>query len=184
MKIKGINPAFHKLALKALINKDATAFMILVGHRERGDLLANNAELLLSLGILEQALYETITHGPSWPPKRCLGWLCFCDRKKLAACGDLPIPSSPITVFRGVRKSVNRKFIRGVSWSTSPGVASWFATRGTTEADSPAVYQLSVPPDNIFFMTNEREEMEVVINPFGLKGLKRLHIMPEPQRPV
>lgn len=177
---RAIPPVLHTQARQAWESKDAFALFMLASHDSRGNLLHDNLRGLKQRGMYERAVYDTYVHGPHYEPDRWRFYFGYGDREKLRACGDSH-PSEPITVYRGVRMSRKRLWIRGLSWTTNPGIAAWFATRFAKPEDDPAVYSVTVDPSAVFFMTNERSEEEAVIEPRGLP-MKRLAKMPEPYR--
>jgi hypothetical protein len=184
MNLKSINPNLREMASARLHERNVEGFLGLVGHRERGELLAANRGLLQAMGLFERGLVATYIHGPHWPSRTWLEMFAACDRSKLEACGDSPRPTAPLTLFRGMRHAGHRGWIRGLSWTTSPQIAAWFALRFATDQDSPAVYRLTVPPERILFLTNERQEEEVIIDARGIPGLSRLKELPEPIRSI
>lgn len=167
-------------AWKAWLARDAAKIMYLVGHEERGQLLSNNIESFLSVGIYEQALPITFTHGPHLKLVQWKKFFSLADRQKLRALGD-PIPDSPITIYRGV--TCSRFGHRGLSWTRNPNTAAWFALRHPEASRNPVVYSLLVKPDQIIFMTNDRNEEEVVIEVWRCGKEKRLHPMPRSIKP-
>jgi len=105
----------------------------------------------------------------------------FADLQKLRALGE-PLPKRRITVYRGVTCS---KFgYRGISWTTNPNTAAWFASRYSVAGGDPAVYSLLVRPDQILYMTNARNEEEVVIEVWSCGRAKRLLPMPPSIKPA
>ena len=177
-----VPPELVEQAHDAWSRRDATGLFILVGHQQRGRLLFDNLHGLKKRGMFETALFDSYIHGPHMHPSDWKFLFGFSNRKKLASCGD-PIPKGPILVYRGISHTGHRKFIRGLSWTTNPHTASWFAGRYSTAEKTPAVYSLPVTGKDVFFMTNERSEQEVVINPWRMDGLKRLPEMPVAIKP-
>jgi hypothetical protein len=77
-----------------------------------------------------------------------------------------------VKVFRGC----SRPRLRGVAWTTDRTVAEGFAKgHRTLRVSEPVVASAIVPKENIFFVTNDRNENEVVLNP---RRLRRLMIEP------
>jgi hypothetical protein len=77
-----------------------------------------------------------------------------------------------VKVFRGC----SRLRVRGVAWTTDRTVAEGYA-RGhrTLRVSEPVVASAIIPKQYIFFVTNDRNEKEVVLNP---RRLRRLMIEP------
>jgi hypothetical protein len=80
-------------------------------------------------------------------------------------CEALPAQGQ---VFRGC----SRPRVRAVSWTTDRGVAEGFARghRGMRVLD-PVIASALIPKEHIFFVSNERNEQEVVLNPSRLRKL-------------
>ena len=71
-------------------------------------------------------------------------------------------------IFRGIQTSKAVK--RGLSWTTDIKVAKWFAKRWKKGK----VYQARINKKDVFYYTNQRNEKEVVINPYTLKDFKEV----------
>jgi hypothetical protein len=73
-----------------------------------------------------------------------------------------------VTVFRGC----SRPRLRGVAWTTDRSVAEGFA-RGHRNIRVPESVLASaiIPKEHIFFVTDDRSEKEVVLNPRRLRSL-------------
>ena len=167
-------------AWKAWLARDADLIMSLVDHEERGRLLKDNILAFLSVGIYEAALHKTFIHGPHLKNTEWKSFFSFADLQKLRALGE-PLPEKRITVYRGVSSS---KFgHRGISWTTNPNTAAWFASRHSVAGGDPAVYSLLVRPDQILYITNARNEEEVVIEVWRCGRAKRLLPMPPSIKP-
>jgi hypothetical protein len=77
-----------------------------------------------------------------------------------------------VQVFRGC----SRLRDRGVAWTTDRTVAEGFAKgHRILRVSEPVVASAIIPKENIFFVTNDRNEKEVVLNPRRLR-----HLMIEP----
>lgn len=79
------------------------------------------------------------------------------------------LPEHPLRVFRGSTE----EGVLGLSWTTSEGIARWFARRNKIlgEQGSPVVSSTDIAPEYILAMfvnESERGECEVVIDPMGL----------------
>lgn len=168
-------------AWKAWLARDADLIMSLVDNQERGQLLIDNIASFLSVGIYEAALHKTFIHGPHLKAADWKALFSFADMQKLRALGE-PLPEGQITIYRGVTCS---KFgHRGMSWTENPNTAAWFASRYPGAGRKPAVYSLLVRPDQIIYMTNARNEEEVVIEVWRCGKAKRLFPMPQSIKPA
>jgi hypothetical protein len=177
-----IHPNLVQLAWEAWEKRDAFGIIMKVGHQDRGKLLIANISQFLKAGIYEAALFEAYIHGPYLHQSRWKQLFAFADREKLSILGE-PIPTEEILVFRGV-KSDCRHSVSGVSWTKNPNTAAWFALRNARPGDKPAVYSLRVKPKEIFFITNERAEEEVMVSAWNIRRMKRLDPMPDPVKPA
>jgi|GEM_PF-6754476 len=177
-----IPPELVNQAWKAWEAGDAFVLMMLTGNQHRGRLLFDNLHSFKAAGIYEAALFNAYTHGPHLRPRDWQFLFTLADREKLATCGD-PLPSNPIEVYRGVSDRRHRKWIRGLSWTTNPNTAAWFAIRHARPYAVPAVYSLRVKPEEILCITNDREEEEVMVAAWDCGRMKRLEPMPESIKP-
>ena len=66
-----------------------------------------------------------------------------------------------VRVFRGC--SVRR--VRGIAWTVDRAVAEGFARGHRGRVPEPVVASALIPKEHIFFVTDERQEKEVVLNP-------------------
>ncbi len=171
------------------------------GRPEFLDVLAFQMDLnekLLYLGLSNErvfkqfSLYERtivmahphINYG-SIAPEVYYVVLDDADKEKLRSAGD-PIPAGEhFTLYRGVCKP-HKWAVRGFSWTSDPGIASWFAQwhaehrRGV----DPVVFSLCVPRDRILFYTNNREEKEFVLLPHKKDKPRKLPQLPPIRHPV
>ena len=182
-----IKSMLHNRAWEAWETHDVVKIMCLTGNDNREQLLFDNIRLFKATGVYEIALIEAYLHGPTIHPKDWEFHFALADREKLLACGD-PVPSKPIKVFRGVTDRRRRRYIRGLSWTTNPNTAAWFATdyfrpNSPRPGSIPAVYSLWVKPEQILHITNEREEEEIIIATWECGRVKRLEPMPESIKP-
>ena len=69
-----------------------------------------------------------------------------------------------VTIYRGVR---DKKWFRGLSWTLSYEQAEWFATRFDSETS--IVYEVTLPKKEIITFINDRNEDEIIIDPYNLK---------------
>lgn len=168
-------------AWKAWLARDAVPIILVVDRKKRGQFLKDNILAFLSVGIYEAALHQTFIDGPHLKNSEWQRFFSFADLKKLRAFGE-PLLESPITVYRGV--TCSRFGHKGMSWTTNPNTAAWFASRHSVAGGDPAVYSLLVRPDQILYMTNDRNEEEVVIKVWICGSAKRLLPMPPSIKPL
>jgi hypothetical protein len=176
-----IPPTLHSLAQECWGNGDAFGLISLAAHYNRGRLLIANVKQLIRRGMYEEGLLSTYTHGPRFSPQQWRTLFEKADRNKLVSLGE-PLPTEPITVYRGISDTKHRRWRRGLSWTLDPNVAAWFATRLGSHGN-PAVFSLAVDPGSIFTITDERGEQEVVVAIWECARTKLEKTMPEPRDP-
>lgn len=92
---------------------------------------------------------------------------------------ETPIPDGPVQVWRGAYEDHRD----GLSWTTDPETATWFAARANRpdEEDRRAqVWTTTVTPDRVYAYLNGRGEHEVVCAVEGLPiTVDREHVVPE-----
>ena len=74
---------------------------------------------------------------------------------------EVPKPTKDILVYRGAEEW------EGLSWTTRVTTAAWFANRFRT-AEPPVVWQAVAPPEAVLATINQRNEHEVVVDPWQL----------------
>jgi hypothetical protein len=78
---------------------------------------------------------------------------------------SLAPPTAPLTVYRGAEPGNER----GLSWSRDRDIAAWFADRIVKVMKRPAgLWETTVPPRHVLGFFDDRNEQEVIVNPFGL----------------
>lgn len=75
-----------------------------------------------------------------------------------------------VTVYRGVT-SYNAKNVRALSWTIDKKKAEWFAHRFDERG---TVYTAQIEKEKILAVFTSRNESEIVLNPKGLKQLKKV----------
>ncbi len=177
---------------------DIAGILFTMGDNDGFEFVFSNLDPLKRAGLYESALFQAYIGIRLCPPNlidktgirrltphELQSLFQFADRCKLRKQGD-PLPGEgPFTLYRGVMNIHNTKNIRSISWTASPHIAAWFATRfkHLKEGYEPGVYRITVPEENVFFYTNERSEQEFVVElPSGIKA-RRVQPMPEPYDP-
>lgn len=77
---------------------------------------------------------------------------------------DLP---ETVTIYRGLMDSKAK--VRGLSWTTDPATANWFAKRFAKNGN---MMKSKINKKQVFMFTNERKEYECVVNPRGLQNIE------------
>ena len=70
-----------------------------------------------------------------------------------------------MTVYRGTTPAIWRR----MSWTTDLERAKWFADRlGLFGFPDTIIATATIPPRHVLALFNDRQESEVVVNPYGL----------------
>ena len=204
-----INPTLRHYANEAFEKKDAPGIMGNIDSHRNASLLEDNIHSFLDIGIYEEALFICMTGGCHCLPERWSYFIGFANLEKLRSIGD-PIPTKPITVYRGVAYTDGvvdtsgkvycgeepedldvdyelEDFIRGYSWTRNKHTAAWFTTRLPSRAENLSgkgvVFYARVKPENILFCSNERGEEEVAVDIYESIYLRALKNIPKPIHP-
>jgi hypothetical protein len=154
-------------AITALCAGDVEGFFCAASNEYSLDLLSRNMSALQDAGLYERALLlaftATRTNNSRWP----LGLLRFlfevADRAKLLDAGD-PLPvGDRFTLYRGVAGRGRARRVRGLSWTSDPDKARWFAQRFGQRLGQPAVFSAVVERAHIYAHWRERKEDEYVV---------------------
>lgn len=78
--------------------------------------------------------------------------------------------SKEITIYRGVTEYNEKDVDKALSWTLDIDTALYFATRFNQYGN---VYKAIIASDDVFAYTNIRNEQEVIINPNGLKDIRK-----------
>lgn len=90
------------------------------------------------------------------------------DKEELKAYQALP---ETIKIYRGVSE-INKKRIKGLSWTTDYETAKWFASRYEGYSKSGTVYQATIEKKYVYAFFMCREESEVIIDPAKLQNFE------------
>jgi hypothetical protein len=176
------DPCFGDSPREAWEARDWAALHMLLNQNDRATFVRDNVRPLKDAGMFESMLFEAYLHGPHMPP---MNWAMLFSHADFTTPDERwTKPAEPITVFRGIAHDRHRKWIRGLSWTTNPATAAWFALRFSAPGRTPAVYSLTADPMHVYFTTNQRGEEEAVIAAWNAGKLKRLDPMPPPVKPV
>jgi hypothetical protein len=105
-------------------------------------------------------------------------WICNVGRSRLTRmfkyagfvtdAEGVTAPTAPMTLYRGA--GVHN--YRGLAWTTDERVAAWFARRvALVDSETyPQVYSITIAPQHVLGIFHGRNEAEVVINLFALRG--------------
>jgi hypothetical protein len=117
----------------------------------------------LDMFTLDKSMPEKYRNG-----RKCL--MNYAEHARLSALLD------PVRVYRGA----DRKYARGMSWTTDIVVATWFSDRfyGTQFNDSASVFVADVRKSRVLACFAERGEAEVVIDPRSMR-FQEFEITPE-----
>lgn len=149
------------------MRRDA-AELVGLAQPEAMNVLYFNRRVLRMAKLYEPALMDAwvgakVNHH-SWPLNTLRKLFESADRRQLLALGA-SLPTGPIVVYRGVSGSTGQCMVRGLSWTLSLDVACFFALRFGYQ--NPEVYRTTVTSNDVFLMTNDRDEREVICRPRG-----------------
>jgi hypothetical protein len=167
VKLDLIPVQLHGLAIEALYERDACGFLVTADNTLSLEILYQNADLLLSLGIYEDALVHALTatrsNNFSTPPKG-LRWLIrLADRRRLRDLYPIPSPG-PHLLYRGVSGRGRARRIRGLSWSRDLDTACWFACGSRYSFENPAVFCGDFNTRHVLAYDNDRGEEEFIVD--------------------
>jgi len=95
--------------------------------------------------------------------------------RQVGYIGDLPKPTAPLTLYRGVHTARHRL---GLSWSLSVDKARHFVRQfGRGPNMGGFVYQAIAPPEAILAGFNDRGEEEYVVDPTLLRAVRRVEVV-------
>jgi hypothetical protein len=150
-------------------------FLALTDSPDRQMLFMCNFQSLKQAGLLERALtytYSTMNLGMAVSITDLARWFkSECNRERLRAAGDpMPDGDDPLTLYRGVGRWSGRR--RGMSWTGTLSVATWFACRGGYEdreeterqvaKGGPLVLKTSIKRKDVLFYTLDEDEYVLV----------------------
>ena len=117
------------------------------------------------------ALLSLAWTGPEFPVQLGIKWWVGLFRTAgfVSDRLDVPRPGSVLTVYRGCLPTS----WRSLSWTTDFDRAKWFA--GRFKNPFTVVYKAQIPPKHILAMFYDRQENEVVVNPWRLRSVSRLN---------
>lgn len=105
---------------------------------------------------------KTRSNYTNWSFDMILFLFSIAKPNKLRATGD-PIPDQEFfTLYRGVAGNGRKRRVNGISWTSSPKVAAWFAKRYDWLED-PAVFKITVPNNQVLACINDRNEKEYLL---------------------
>ena len=136
----------------------------LAPNRLRGHVVAWAYKAGLRQRVLRQALFRAWNHDHDWA-LQAAGSYRTLERWFKAAAFELPpgLPD-PLTLWRGTTGVPLWKAAGGVSWTTRPGVAAWFACEYCLRRrGDPLVIRRVVPLKDVLLYTDDRNEAEAVV---------------------
>lgn len=178
LKLDCIPTTLHQQALDSFCKRDVVGFLGYARSQDRTALVFDNICELISCGMYEESLFDAYvsTKGNlrSWDTLTLDIMFNAGKQQALQRLGDsLPLESA--VVYRGVWGTGRKRRVRGFSWTTSLDVACWFASNvmygGASVPKNAAVYRARIEPEEIYFVTNERNEHEVVGRPRNPRNL-------------
>jgi hypothetical protein len=146
--------------------------------------VGNNIHRLIARGTYEQCLIDAYsgirTNFSNWNTNYIEHLFLVADRDKLLKAGD-PLPGGEeFKLYRGVAGNKNQRRIRGISWTSDPNCAAWFAQRYVDcGIGDPAVYEVEIFKGDIYAYINGRNEHEFLIVPEPKMKIRKLKILPD-----
>ena len=119
-------------------------------------------------GTLATACWASNDHAGHVPAVRAaeLSPIMFMDADDRAFFDGL---CEPVTVFRGCGK----RHVRGMAWTTDPKIAEFFARGGRfPQPRDPVIATAEIDKSAVFFVTQSRNESEVVLDRYRVKRLR------------
>ena len=141
--------------------------------------IADNFPNLIKMGKYESALlnaYSGIRNNlHNWSSEVINYLFAVADPDKMRAAGDELPDSDSFTLYRGVAGNGPARRVKGVSWTDSINVASFFAMRFALK--DPAVLEITVPNVAILARVADRNESEYLLRlPFPFEPKKRIPV--------
>ena len=166
--LEPIHPALRDSAVRAAESGDVAGFLGGASNADGLMLAFRNLAPLRKRGMYEPALIDaltsTSTNNYSFGIASLRWMIQLADRKRLREAGD-PLPSSgPFTVYRGVAGVGRARHVRGLSWTASLDIATWFAAR-FPHVPNPAVYRVTVDEHDILTYSDQQEQEFIVLLP-------------------
>jgi len=165
LNLQNIDPELHAAA-REMFKQGSPSFVFLAGNTIALEIVRDNVLPLRRRGIYEEALIQALTitrtNHHHWREEELARTFRLANKINLRRLGD-PIPTYPVTVYRGISGQGKQRHIRGWSWTASLDIACWFALR--FQLARPIVMSAIVMPSEILHCTNERGEMEFIVKP-------------------
>lgn len=182
-----ISDVLHGMANEAWEKDDIEGMMLYMGDEKRLFFVENSFKALKEKGLYEKALlcaWVSVKHNWTmyFDAEELEFLFLMADREKLYDSGDALPDKDEFTLYRGIAGEGRMRNERGLSWTSSPNTAAWFATRFEHLAD-PAVYTITVDRKDIYVYTENRNEEEYIVNLPRELTPQRLEAMPAPISP-
>jgi len=104
------------------------------------------------------------------------------DRDKMINAGDSIPDQTEFTLYRGVSGTGAARNKLGLSWTSSPNIAAWYALR-YAYLDDPAVFTMNATLDDILVYSNDRYDQTYLVMPSTDHKIARLKTMPDILKP-
>ena len=174
LNLSAVDTQLHETTLDSFLDGNAGFVYSAYSTNAMLDLVLDNAAVLLSMGMYEQALLNAYAGARrdfrDWPTSVLQMMFDLGERPAMWEAGDeIPSPE-PLTVYRGVNGRRGKRRVRGLSWTRSLDVACFFACpewaflHGGPPLD-PGVYQATVRQSDIYAIVKNRSEEEVIARP-------------------
>jgi hypothetical protein len=167
--LRDLDEALSEQINEALRTGDARKAVTLGGSTWGAEVLYQAWTLgLIDVAQLGPALAHAwvMSHAPRFLVNQATWARLFRAAGYVTDEADLPLPTEPITVFRGA--SIHDRG-RGMAWTEDVGVAITFAQTGARRSGTIGrVFRSIVPPRHVLARFGSRKEAEVVVSPSWL----------------
>jgi hypothetical protein len=181
LNLTAVDPVFHAETVRAFEEGKLGRFFIGVGNHNWLALVSDNLFALKDRGIYEKCLLDALImpriNNRQWSMSTLVFFLAQADRAKLRAAGSPPPRTDNLVIYRGVAGTGGARRVRGLSWTRSLTVASWFAIRCGLPV--PAVFTTEIATADAFAFYDGRNEQEVIVIP---EECRRIRLTPDELR--
>lgn len=148
--------------------KNPSRVLLALSKNDQFHFIDNNRDTLVDLGRLEEVIADFYTDHDSPFLGREIWWVLIsdlCNDEKLRNLESLQpfnLINEKVVIYRGALTARPA----GISWTLDIKKSKWFANRYLeVHQEKTAVYSITVDRNDIWFCTNCRDELEIVLKP-------------------